>query len=198
MNSVNVKAAILAGGQSRRMGEDKSLLLWDGVPLLRRVYDVAASLVDEVMVMTPRPDRYADILPSTCEWLVDRQPGEGPLVALQQVLQDCQNTEIEWIWLLGCDLPRLDVEILRGWLQELPAHPRDCGVAVAGSQAGWEPLCAFYRPLVLPQLAGFIGAGGRSFQNWLDGVSRYQIPLGDAERQMLYNCNYPADLRGQP
>jgi molybdopterin-guanine dinucleotide biosynthesis protein A len=119
-------------------------------------------------------------------------------VALQQVLQDCQNTEIEWIWLLGCDLPRLDVEILRGWLQELPAHPRDCGVAVAGSQAGWEPLCAFYRPLVLPQLAGFIGAGGRSFQNWLDGVSRYQIPLGDAERQMLYNCNYPADLRGQP
>lgn len=187
--SVNVKAVILAGGQSRRMGRDKSLVLWEGVPLLRRVYDVAAAVVGDVAVMTPWGDRYREILPADFEGLADEQPGEGPLVALEQVLRESNSADVDWIWLLGCDLPRLDGAILRGWVDNLDNHSSDQLVAVPRSQAGWEPLCGFYRPQVLPQLQEFITQGGRSFQNWLDQVPHLQIPLGEAEKEMLYNCN---------
>ncbi|MCC5899397.1 MAG: molybdenum cofactor guanylyltransferase [Phormidium sp. BM_Day4_Bin.17] len=187
--SVNVKAVILAGGQSRRMGRDKSLVLWEGVPLLRRVYDVAAAVVGDVAVMTPWGDRYQEILPADFEGLADEQPGEGPLVALEQVLRESNSADVDWIWLLGCDLPRLDGAILQGWVNNLENHSSDQFVAVPRSQAGWEPLCGFYRPQVLPQLQEFITLGGRSFQNWLDQVPHLQIPLGEAEKEMLYNCN---------
>ncbi|USR91000.1 molybdenum cofactor guanylyltransferase [Phormidium yuhuli AB48] len=187
--SVNVKAVILSGGQSRRMGRDKSLVLWQGVPLLRRVYDVAAAVVGEVSIMTPWGDRYQEILPPGYHWFADEQPGEGPLVALQQVLRESNPAEVDWIWLLGCDLPSLNPEILQRWLENLENSTPEDLVAVARSPQGWEPLCGFYRPQVLPQLQNFIAQGGRSFQNWLDQVPHVQIPLGKAEEEMLYNCN---------
>ena len=187
--SVKVKAVILAGGQSRRMGRDKSLVLWEGVPLLRRVYDVAAAVVGDVTIMTPWGDRYREILPADFQGLADEQPGEGPLVALQQVLQQSNPAEVDWIWLLGCDLPCLNGAILQGWVDNLENHFSKQLVAVPRSQAGWEPLCGFYRPQVLPPLHEFIAQGGRSFQNWLDRVPHVQIPLGEAEEAMLYNCN---------
>ena len=187
--SVNVKAVILSGGQSRRMGRDKSLVLWQGVPLLRRVYDVAAAVVGDVTVMTPWGDRYQEILPQGYRCLADEHPGEGPLVALQQVLQESNPAQVDWIWLLGCDLPCLDEAILQRWVNHLEHHSPQDLVAVARSPQGWEPLCGFYRPQVLPQLQNFIAQGGRSFQNWLDQVPHVQIPLGEAEKEMLYNCN---------
>ena len=101
------------------MGRDKSLVLWQGVPLLRRVYDVAAAVVGEVSIMTPWGDRYQEILPPGYHWFADEQPGEGPLVALQQVLRESNPAEVDWIWLLGCDLPSLNPEILQRWLENL-------------------------------------------------------------------------------
>ena len=44
-------AAVLAGGQSARMGWDKASLLLDGVPLLKVMTDRAASCTDEVLVV---------------------------------------------------------------------------------------------------------------------------------------------------
>lgn len=197
-----VLAAILAGGKSRRMGQDKSLLPWEGTPLLRRVYDAAIAVADSVVVVTPWRERYQNILPDDCRWLQDRQPGAGPLVALQQVLSDrverSGDRQPDFVWLLGCDLPQLDPDRLRNWVADLDRLPPDCLLSVPHSDAGWEPLCGFYRPAVLPHLNAFIDEGGRSFQNWLDrrldGNFQRAIALSDADAAMLHNCNTPADL----
>ena len=48
-----MKGIILAGGQSKRMGEDKAILEVNGSRLIDRVYDAFKRQVDEVMLSSP-------------------------------------------------------------------------------------------------------------------------------------------------
>ncbi|MDY6936689.1 MAG: molybdenum cofactor guanylyltransferase [Cyanobacteriota bacterium] len=189
MSQLNI--LILAGGKSSRMGQDKALVPWDGVPLLQRVYRVAAECDAPIWVMTPRSDRYRDILPSDCQWLSESQPGRGPLVALSEALSQLSG---DWILLLGCDLPLLDAEILRDWISRLDELPASVLAMVPQQDEGWEPLCGFYRREVQPQLEQFLATGGRSFQAWLPQISVHPLAVGEAEAKMLQNCNAPEDL----
>ncbi|NJO43964.1 MAG: molybdenum cofactor guanylyltransferase [Cyanobacteria bacterium CRU_2_1] len=205
MSSLNVSlsAIVLAGGQSSRMGRDKALVEVGGIPLLQRVCQVAQELAERVYVVTPWQERYQDwldggtvTLDGAIEFVQEiYQSGEasyhGPLVGFAQGLIRVQT---DWVLLLACDLPQLNVEILRRWRGELsnvseetiallPQHP----------QGWWEPLCGFYRRRCSVTLEKFIQEGGRSFQRWLVEQSVQALPLSDA--QMLFNCNTPDDLK---
>ena len=193
MNKPDLNILILAGGKSARMGQDKALVPWDGVPLLQRVYDTATACNAPVWVMTPWPDRYREILPPNGQWLRESQPGGGPLVALSEGLAQLSG---EWILLLGCDLPLLRADILRGWIDRLAELPASVLAMVPQQSEGWEPLCGFYRREVSSELEQFLATGGRSFQNWLPKISVHPLSVSDAEAKMLRNCNAPEDLPG--
>jgi molybdenum cofactor guanylyltransferase len=186
-----ISALILAGGKSTRMGRDKATIAWDGVPMLCRVYDVAIACTRSVCILTPWPDRYRDMLPPNCCWLEDSQPGDGPLVALAQ---GCQQLDCEWIWLLGCDLPRLQADVLQRWIEQLDRLPPDILALVPRCGDRWEPLCGFYRRSIASPLNAFVSGGGRSFQKWLPQLPVEPLSLSLDEVQMLHNCNRPEDI----
>ena len=185
-----VAALVLAGGHSTRMGQDKALLLWDGVPLLQRVCQVASHCCESVYGITPWPDRYRAIV-SSVTWLSEPHPGEGPLVALAQGLGQIST---EWVWLLGCDLPQLQASIAQQWITQLDQCPADIQAVVPHQASGWEPLCGFYRATAQPYLQAFIDQGGRSFQRWLTQVPVQAIPMTAETEKMVWNCNSPSDL----
>lgn len=172
------------------MGRDKALVLWEGVPMLQRVYRMAVECGVPVSVMTPWPDRYREILPPDCCWLEESQPGEGPLVALSQGMAQLES---DWIWLLACDLPQLDAAILRSWIDRLEFLSASTLACVPQQPRGWEPLCGFYRREARSSLDEFLAAGGRSFQQWLPHLAVEPIPVGEPEAWILRNCNTPED-----
>ncbi|MEP1076494.1 molybdenum cofactor guanylyltransferase [Leptolyngbya sp. PL-A3] len=199
---------ILAGGRSSRMGQDKAQLPVHGIPLLRRVYEVAAAVSSTVAVVTPWPKRYQPLLPKSCRFIQEPLPAEGdkppgPLVGLLRGLEWLQDESSEifsttgdaasspWILLLACDLPRLNLETLQAGTTQLTAIPPDVLAFVPQSSEGWEPLCAFYRQDCLIALTTFVQRGGRSFQGWLGEVTVQPWNLGD--RQVLFNCNTVED-----
>ncbi len=207
-STLPLSAIILAGGKSSRMGKDKALLTVGGVPLLRLVYDVAIALCDSVYVVTPWPERYQDLLPVTCQFIqevplatehtsdiisssskVTSPLPHGPLVGFAQGITQVKT---DWVLLLACDLPRLRVEVLQNWADQL-VGVEDKAIALLTRHAkGWEPLCGFYRRSCLPALTGYINQGGRSFQDWLTQHPVQLLSLPDA--QMLFNCNTPDDF----
>ena len=181
----------MAGGQSQRMGQDKALLPWQGIPLLRRVGRVAADCSDRVYILTPWPDRYGHLCDPGWQFLLETVSGQGPLVALQQGLVQIDS---DWVLLLACDLPRLQPAVLQQWRSQLGDLPAEILAAVPYLDDRWEPLCGFYHRQCLKQLDPFIAAGGRSFQTWLTQIPVQPLFLSLERSQMLWNCNTPADL----
>ncbi len=75
--------AIQAGGESRRMGQDKALLPFLGQPLIVRVIERLKLLADEILVTTNHPQAYQFLgLPL----YPDQQPGRGALGGLYTAL----------------------------------------------------------------------------------------------------------------
>ena len=176
------------------MGRDKALICFQGVPLLRRVCEVALICTKEVYVVTPTPNRYHDILPDACCLIQEIPiPGEtephGPLVGFAQALT---HIETDWVLLLACDLPQLQANILQDWATNLDKTAANAIALLPRHPKGWEPLCGFYRRQCLPTLTQFIQEGGRSFQQWLGQNSVQELPISDT--QLLFNCNTPSDL----
>lgn len=200
---MRLTALVLAGGQSTRMGQDKALIPVQGVPMLRRVCEVALACTPDVAVVTSWPDRYRDVIPAACrsiqEPLPTSTPGTssqtltvrspGPLVGFAYGLS---QIETDWVLLLACDLPRLESAVLQQWITQLDQVPQEAIAYLSKQPAGWEPLCGFYRDRCLSSLQAFISQGGRSFQNWLAQETVAELPPFDS--QMLFNCNTPADL----
>ena len=60
MSAVRVTGVIQAGGRSTRMGgEPKALLELGGKRIIERVVDAVAGVLDDLLVVTNTPERYA-------------------------------------------------------------------------------------------------------------------------------------------
>ena len=194
-HSASLTAIVLAGGQSSRMGEDKALISFQDVPLLRRVSEIAIACVGEVYVVTPWLERYQGILPRDCQLIQEVPlPGEtkphGPLVGFAQGLAHLQA---DWVLLLACDLPWLHQAEVQEWMGNLTEVSEEVIAFLPRGSKGWEPLCGFYRRECLPLLNDFINRGGRSFQRWLSQHLVQELPVRDT--QVLFNCNTPEELK---
>ncbi|MEB3288507.1 MAG: molybdenum cofactor guanylyltransferase [Leptolyngbya sp.] len=201
----SVVALVLAGGQSRRMGTDKALLVWDGDPLLSRVCRVALSCADQVYVVTPWGDRYRSLLPSTVQlWpestsLDPDGSRPGPLVAISSVVNTLATRppdhQPQWVLALACDMPHLAQTALPQWRYHLAQLSPSVLAYVPRPGHRWEPLCGFYRLACGASWQAYLATGQRSFQAWLN-----QLPpsaaavIPDVDPNGLMNLNEPDDL----
>ncbi len=77
---------VLAGGQSTRLGRDKSLPGRDGQPLVARTVTTLAALSDDLVVVTNDPERF-EALALPVRFVPDEQRGVGALMGLYSGLK---------------------------------------------------------------------------------------------------------------
>jgi molybdenum cofactor guanylyltransferase len=189
---LGLSAMVLAGGLSSRMGQDKALMMIEGMPLLGKICGIAEQCANPVFVVTPWVERYQNLMGSGVQFVKEVRLADEPNGSLVGFMQGLAQVETEWVLLLACDLPGLRLEILREWcgllseVTETVLLPKNPG-------GWWEPLCGFYHRDSWADLRAYVAAGGRSHQGWLRGRSVYELPLSDP--QMLLNCNTPEDLQ---
>ncbi|MFC5450980.1 molybdenum cofactor guanylyltransferase [Paenibacillus aestuarii] len=99
---------ILAGGVKRRMnGTLKSLLPFDGQPLIVRQINQMRSLCDELMVVTDEPRPLLPVLDPSVRVITDFFKGCGALGGLHAALSLAGNSSV---WIVGGDMPFLSSE----------------------------------------------------------------------------------------
>jgi len=127
--------AVLAGGASQRMGQNKALLPLGGQPMIARVIQRVRPLADETIVIANSLDDYG-FLGVRVE--SDRYPGVGPLAGLHAALEAARA---DLVVLLACDMPFINVALLRYLL----SYVVDADAVVPRVAGREEPLHAVYR-----------------------------------------------------
>lgn len=190
---IPVTAAVLAGGRSQRMGVDKTLLPFDGEPLVRRVADIAARVCSEVMVVTNRPEAIADAgLPPEVRILTDEVAYQGPLGGLVTALEAAKH---DWVLALAADMPWLEPAVVRAlWDARNGAQ-----VVLPTSEKGPEPLLALYHKNCLPEARRVLDSGRRRLVAILPALKIVEVSLDtlrsvDPGLRSLVNINTPEEL----
>ena len=138
-----VEAFILAGGQSRRMGTEKSRLLLDGASFVERVARELSTVVSSIKVVgdkAPQVELQSHIGPPIKLGVVpDIYPQWGALGGVHAALSACSE---RWALVVACDFPFVTSELFRGL-----ASVRADFEAVAPIQKDEipQPLCSLYR-----------------------------------------------------
>lgn len=136
-----LKALVLAGGRSTRMGQDKGLIQWHGKPQREYMADILEGLRLETYISC-RPDQSHE-LPGY-RLIVDQISDQGPLGAIYSAFQE--HPDAAWL-VIACDMPLLDrptIEYLINNRQ--PALPATAFRAPAFDDDSPDPLLAIWEP----------------------------------------------------
>ena len=140
MSDTPVNGLVLAGGKSRRMGQDKALLDRDGQSQLAYLAGLLEKKVGRVFVST-RVDQKDDGERRKYAQIVDRYDDIGPLAGILSAMEECP--EADWL-VVACDLPNINGETISYLLENCSAEQPF--TAYVSSHDGLpEPLCAIYR-----------------------------------------------------
>lgn len=191
MKPGDLTGAVLAGGQSRRMGRDKALLLLEGEPLWQRQVRVLRAAGARVVgVVRQRAQPPLTLPPAIPVWH-DAVIGAGPLAGLHAALSNCATG---WLAVLATDMPRIDADWFR-WLGGF-CHPG--GGAMVRHPGGHEPLAAIYPRAALAEVTRRLERGLRSLQPLADalvaGGQLTGVELPPADMWRVANWNTPAEL----
>ena len=148
---------MLAGGGSRRMGEPKALLDWQGSPLVVHVAEVVAAAAAPVVVVGA-PGQELPALPDGVEVARDAVADRGPLEGLAAGMR-ALGGRAETAFVCGADMPFLTAEAIR---QLAVAADANCdAVVVVRGDARDQPLGAVYRLSLLALVEELLASGER-------------------------------------
>src|SRR5439155_23861309 len=111
---MNISAVLLAGGESRRMGEDKATLLFHGKPLWQIQLELLRKLDPAEIFVSARTD--PAWRPDDVQFVADDSPSRGPLSGLAASLNLMRGTHL---LALAIDMPFMSESYVRSLCLEI-------------------------------------------------------------------------------
>ena len=142
-------AVLLAGGESRRMGQDKATIVFSGRPLWQRQVELLRNLNPETIFISARTK--PSWLAKGTELLLDEPPSRGPLSGIAKALTEMESTHLI---ALAVDMPFMTSAEMQLLSQLVAAG----GGVVPVFQNCAEPLAAVYPKEATPEfVAALVG-----------------------------------------
>jgi molybdenum cofactor guanylyltransferase len=185
---MSVSAAIMAGGKSTRMGQDKAWIELDGEPLIKRVADVLAEVADEVIVVANDP-RYESL---GLRVVRDRYPAAG---ALGGIATGVGAATHDTVLVAACDMPFLSPDVWRLIL----GHAGDADVVIPRIGGEYETLHALYTKTCVPQMARAIAENRLRVISFFEqvrvlAIEEPELRAVDPTLRAFTNVNTPEEL----
>ena len=199
--------AILCGGKSTRMGQDKATMLLNDIRLVDRLIQEFAFCGEILLSVRNRlqAEEIANgISTQACRYVLDEIPDAGPLAGMAAALKKCRT---EWLFITAVDMPLMD----RIFAEELLLYAERASItgnaesaqgvsyentigrhydAIVPLDARERPqmLSAFYRKSALSQMECCLTEGKRKVRSCLEGLRVCRVPtagIQDAEKKLI-------------
>ena len=180
---------VLAGGQSSRLGQDKTHVVHEGRTLLVRSAELLGRHVDEVYVSCRHPER----VPAPWPVIVDETERIGPAGGIITALRKLNGP----VLVLACDLPFMEGRFIARLLEARKNRLAECVVTAWRLENSdfFENLVAIYEPEALPLLEAGARQGLYKLGRIIPPERRCCLTYTEDERRFFFNVNYPDDLR---
>lgn len=183
----NMNAFILAGGQSRRFGEDKALYRYRGRPLIDYPVRRLSHFFPETVVIAKDAAPYDELGYVVLE---DLLPYRNPLAGIYTGLR---HSEARWNFFLACDMPMVTEEIVRRLASAVTDAPKDSEIVLPASPHGLQPLAAFYHGSLADNFVESV-RGVRSLKGFIRS-RKAEIVVFESD-QPFVNVNTKEQLQG--
>lgn len=155
-NSPLIETVLLSGGESRRMGENKTLLKINGEPMgirIARLLDTAGYPVT-ILGEFPKDSAFRVIPDST--------PHLGPLRALSEFIPSSN-----FVFVSACDIPLFDPRIIQVLFSKI--SDKDAAMPTINHQV--QPLCALYRSSTFSVAKKLVEEGETRIHGWIKNMN---------------------------
>ena len=186
-DSISVTGIILAGGKSRRFGENKALSIFRGERLIERLIRSVREITDELLIVTNTPDDFAFLdLPMVGDLI----PDCGSLGGIYTGLKTMQT---RYGLCIACDMPFVQPAFIR-YMVEFTNDSYD--VIVPRSDHAFDLMCAVYGTACVTPIEEKLSSGDLKITRFYDQVRVKTITAEDTDLftpRMLFNVNTQTD-----
>jgi len=174
-------AVILAGGKSKRMGQDKTIMEIGGRPLIQHVYDQLRPHFSEVFISANDAAKFGFLEARVIQDIV---PDQGPLAGIVSALR-ASPRDLNLV--VACDVGKIDLRLVRRLMRTAERSRADAVVPRHGA-SHTEPLFAVYRKSALASLERALADGVRSVREVLKRCDVHYLDLADADLPLNLNA----------
>ena len=193
MNEHNILGSILAGGKSKRMGEDKIFLNLDNKTLIEHTIEKVIKYFKEIIIITNKENEFfAKNNLTTVKDCIEGQLGPlvGILTAMKWVKENKKN--YRWIASFPCDTPFFDTKLISKL--KLKTKKTSKKLIFLNSDKKRHNIFGLWSMDLIETLEKDIKNSFRKVEIWADKVGYESININTEKFDRFLNINTKEDL----
>jgi len=194
MSEDNILGAILAGGQSKRMGKDKLFLELNNKKLIEHTIDKVKKYLEKVIIVTNQDNEF--FFKNNLITVKDCIEGQlGPLVGILTAMKWAKEnlSKCSWIATFPCDTPFFPESIIESFIEE--SEKKESLILCASSHGRKHNIFGLWSLDLYDKLKDdLINKKVRKVQDWTEKNKIKNLEFTFKDYDPFFNINTEEDL----
>jgi len=194
MSEHNILGAILAGGQSKRMGKDKLFLEFNNKKLIEHTLDKVKKYLKKIIIITNQDNKF--FFENNLITVKDCIEGQlGPLVGILTAMKWAKEnlSKCSWIATFPCDTPFFPESIIKRFIEE--SEKKESLILCASSHGRKHNIFGLWSLDLYEKLKDdLINKKVRKVQDWTEKNKIKNLEFKFKDYDPFFNINTEEDL----
>jgi len=194
MSENNILGAILAGGQSKRMGKDKLFLEFNNKKLIEHTLDKVKKYLKKIIIITNQDNEF--FYKNNLTTVKDCIEGQlGPLVGILSAMKWAKENlcKCSWIATFPCDTPFFPESIIKRFIEE--SEKKESLILCASSHGRKHNIFGLWSLDLYEKLKDdLINKKVRKVQDWTEKNKIKNLEFKFKDYDPFFNINTEEDL----